>query len=89
MAVPKFLRQYLSVCKWDFPIQGDVTVKLKTVAKLSTKIPPRVQFVCTTLGGEIYNLFSLKVFGILKTFFQKGFKQVRTASATFNVHSYL
>ena len=32
VVVPKFSRQYLSVCKRDFPMQGDVTLKQGTVA---------------------------------------------------------
>ena len=33
VAVPKFSRQYLSVYSLNFPIQGDVAVKRKTVAE--------------------------------------------------------
>ena len=35
VAVPSGSREYLSVCKRNFPMQADVTVKQKTVAKLS------------------------------------------------------
>ena len=34
VAVPKSLRQYLSVCRRNIPMQGDVTLKQETVAKL-------------------------------------------------------
>ena len=34
VVVPSGLRQYLSVCNRDFPMQADVTLKLGTVAKL-------------------------------------------------------
>ena len=76
---------YTAVCTRDFPMQGDVAPKAKNCScrKLSTKIAlrGRVLFALPS-KGDLF-LFSLKVFGILKTFFQKGFKQVRTESATF------
>ena len=34
VVAPSGSRQYLSVCRRDFPMQGDVTLKLGTVAKL-------------------------------------------------------
>ena len=42
---------YSAVCRRNFPIQGDVTLKRGTVAKLSYAKQKRVMLVCTTLGG--------------------------------------
>ena len=53
MAVPKCLREYLSVRRRNFPIQADVTLKQGTVAKLSHAKQKRVMLVRTTLGRTV------------------------------------
>ena len=47
-----------------------------------SKIPPGVQCVRTTFGGDCYTFYSFKVFGILKPFSQKGFKWVWATPTT-------
>ena len=73
---------YSAVCWRDFPMQGDVAPKVgvgsknfhsKTTEGAHCLHYPRLDFLS----------FCLKVFGILKTFFQKGFKWVWAKPTTF------
>ena len=56
VAVPKSSRQYLSVCRRDFPIQGDVAPKVWNCSKTFMRIPSvgSVLFVLPTEGIFIY-----------------------------------
>ena len=65
-----------------FPYRVKSHPKKRQGEKLSTAKTTEGARCSYTLGRTLIP-FSLKVFGILKTFFQKSFKQVRTASATF------
>ena len=73
---------YSAVCKRDFPTQGDVAPKARIESK-NFHSETTEGAHCLHYPRLDFLSFCLKVFGILKTFFQKGFKQVRTESATF------
>ena len=52
VAVPKFSRQYHSVCKRDFPMQGDVAPKARIESKnFPCTKQPRAHIVCTPSVG--------------------------------------
>ena len=73
VAVPKSLRQYLSVCRRDFPMQGDVAPKVWNCSKtFMSKTTEGVR--CTHTLGRKPILFVIKVLEFLKPF-SKGFKR--------------
>ena len=73
-----FISRWAATCYAESRIESCMFAK-----KLSFHGIKKELFCLQSLLRVIYP-FVRKVFGILKTFFQKGFKQVRTASATFN-----
>ena len=82
VVVPSGSRQYLSVCRRDFPIQGDVAPKARIGSKTFMRIPS-VGSVLFALPTEGILSICHKSFGFLKGIFQNPLKQVRTESATF------
>ena len=54
MAVPDGLRQYLSVCKRDFPMQGDVAPKVSFGTKTFNELP--------SVGNALFALPSEGIF---------------------------
>ena len=69
MAVPKSLRQYLSVCRRDFPKQGDVAPKVRNGSK--TFMSKTIEGVrCSHTLGRTSIPFVIKVLGFLRGFFK-------------------
>ena len=70
VVVPSGSRQYLSVCRRDFPMQGDVAPKAWNCSKTFMRIPS-VGYALFAHPRRVIFSFCHKSFGILKTFFQK------------------
>ena len=75
VVAPSGSRQYLSVCRRDFPMQGDVAPKVRNGSKTFMRIPSVGSVFVRTSHGGYLNLFVIKVLEFLKPF-SKGFKWV-------------
>ena len=81
VVVPSGLRQYLSVCRRDFPIQGDVAPKAWNCSK--TFMSKTIEGAhCSHTLGRTSIPFVIKVLEFLKPF-SKGFKWVWAKPTTF------